>query len=211
MKKKNPELKDMIYEYVQKYSMDNQRPPSMAEIGEEMGISRATAYRYMMDLDQEGRISYDGKNRTIESDSIVKHDANMIQAAIIGSVHCGEPQFEEENIEAYINLPSQIFGKDDCYILRASGDSMVDAGIDDGDLVVVRKQWFAKDGEIVVALVDGESTLKIYHKADNAGVPYLQAANRKEPYLYPDIYAHNSLYIQGVAVFVIKQVGALPS
>lgn len=211
MKKKNPELKAMIYEYVQKYSMDNQRPPSMAEIGEEMGISRATAYRYMMDLDQEGRISYDGKNRTIESDSIVKHDANMIQAAIIGSVHCGEPQFEEENIEAYINLPSQIFGKDDCYILRASGDSMVDAGIDDGDLVVVRKQWFAKDGEIVVALVDGESTLKIYHKADNAGVPYLQAANRKEPYLYPDIYAHNSLYIQGVAVFVIKQVGALPS
>ena len=211
MKKKNPELKDMIYEYVQKYSMDNQRPPSMAEIGEEMGISRATAYRYMMDLNQEGRISYDGKNRTIESDSIVKHDANMIQAAIIGSVHCGEPQFEEENIEAYINLPSQIFGKDDCYILRASGDSMVDAGIDDGDLVVVRKQWFAKDGEIVVALVDGESTLKIYHKADNAGVPYLQAANRKEPYLYPDIYAHNSLYIQGVAVFVIKQVGALPS
>ena len=211
MKKKNPELKDMIYEYVQKYSMDNQRPPSMAEIGEEMGISRATAYRYMMDLDQEGRISYDGKNRTIESDSIVKHDANMIQAAIIGSVHCGEPQFEEENIEAYINLPSQIFGKDDCYILRASGDSMVDAGIDDGDLVVVRKQWFAKDGEIVVALVDGESALKIYHKADNAGVPYLQAANRKEPYLYPDIYAHNSLYIQGVAVFVIKQVGALPS
>lgn len=211
MKKKNPELKDMIYEYVQKYSMDNQRPPSMAEIGEEMGISRATAYRYMMDLDQEGRISYDGKNRTIESDSIVKHDANMIQAAIIGSVHCGEPQFEEENIESYINLPSQIFGKDDCYILRASGDSMVDAGIDDGDLVVVRKQWFAKDGEIVVALVDGESTLKIYHKADNAGVPYLQAANRKEPYLYPDIYAHNSLYIQGVAVFVIKQVGALPS
>lgn len=211
MKKKNPELKDMIYEYVQKYSMDNQRPPSMAEIGEEMGISRATAYRYMMDLDQEGRISYDGKNRTIESDSIVKHDANMIQAAIIGSVHCGEPQFEEENIEAYINLPSQIFGKDDCYILRANGESMVDAGIDDGDLVVVRKQWFAKDGEIVVALVDGESTLKIYHKADNAGVPYLQAANRKEPYLYPDIYAHNSLYIQGVAVFVIKQVGALPS
>lgn len=211
MKKKNPELKDMIYEYVQKYSMDNQRPPSMAEIGEEMGISRATAYRYMMDLDQEGRISYDGKNRTIESDSIVKHDANMIQAAIIGSVHCGEPQFEEENIESYINLPSQIFGKDDCYILRANGDSMVDAGIDDGDLVVVRKQWFAKDGEIVVALVDGESTLKIYHKADNAGVPYLQAANRKEPYLYPDIYAHNSLYIQGVAVFVIKQVGALPS
>lgn len=211
MKKKNPELKDMIYEYVQKYSMDNQRPPSMAEIGEEMGISRATAYRYMMDLDQEGRISYDGKNRTIESDSIVKHDANMIQAAIIGSVHCGEPQFEEENIEAYINLPSQIFGKDDCYILRANGNSMVDAGIDDGDLVVVRKQWFAKDGEIVVALVDGESTLKIYHKADNAGVPYLQAANRKEPYLYPDIYAHNSLYIQGVAVFVIKQVGALPS
>ena len=86
---------------------------------------------------------------------------------------------------------------------------MVDAGIDDGDLVVIRKQWFAKDGEIVAALVDGESTLKIYHAADSAGVPYLQAANKKDSILYPDIYAHNSLYIQGVAVFVIKQIGTL--
>jgi len=211
MKKKNPELREMIYEYVEKFTMDNQRPPSTTEIAEEMGIGRTTAYRYLMDLDREGRINYDGKNRTVESDSIVKHDANAIQAAIIGSVHCGQPQFEEENIESYVNLPSQIFGKDDCYILRASGDSMVDAGIEDGDLVVVRKQWFAKDGEIVVALVDGESTLKIYHPADHSGVPYLQAANRKEPYLYPNIYAHDSLYIQGVAVFVIKQVGSLPA
>ena len=66
-----------------------------------------------------------------------------------------------------------------------------------------------KDGEIVAALVDGESTLKIYHPSDGAGVPYLQAANEKDSMLYPDIYAHNSLYIQGVAVFVIKQVGTL--
>ena len=209
MKKKNSELQDMIYEFIQKFIMENQRIPSTSEIGDEMGISKATAYRYLMDLDRDGRINYDGKNRTINSDSIGKYNSSVIQAAILGSVHCGEPQFEEENIEAYVNLPSQIFGRDDCYILRASGDSMLDAGIDDGDLVVIRKQWFAKDGEIVVALVDGESTLKIYHKADSAGVPYLQAANKKDSILYPDIYAHNSLYIQGVAVFVIKQIGTL--
>ena len=184
MKKKNSELQDMICEFVQKFIMENQRIPSTSEIGDEMGIS-------------------------IDSDSIGKYDSSMTPAAIIGSIHCGEPQFEEENIEAYVNLPSQIFGKEDCYILRASGESMIDAGIDDGDLVVIRKQWFAKDGEIVAALVDGESTLKIYHAADSAGVPYLQAANKKDSILYPDIYAHNSLYIQGVAVFVIKQVGTL--
>ena len=209
MKKKNSELQDMICEFVQKFIMENQRIPSTSEIGDEMGISKSTAYRYLMDLDRDGRISYDGKKRTIDSDSIGKYDSSMTPAAIIGSIHCGEPQFEEENIEAYVNLPSQIFGKEDCDILRASGESMVDAGIDDGDLVVIRKQWFAKDGEIVAALVDGESTLKIYHAADSAGVPYLQAANKKDSILYPDIYAHNSLYIQGVAVFVIKQVGTL--
>lgn len=210
MKTRNPELLDMIYEYVQKFIMKNKRIPSTSEIGAELGISKTTAYRYLMDLDQQGRISYNGKNRTIASDSISKYDTSSIQAAILGSIHCGEPQFEEENIESYVNLPSQIFGRDDCYILHANGESMIDAGIDDGDYVVIRKQWFARDGDIVVALVDGESTLKIYRKDEN-GVVYLQAANKKEPYLYPDIYAHNSLYIQGVAIFIIKDIGSFHS
>ena len=210
MKTKNPDLLEMIYEYIQKFIMDYKRIPSTAEIGATLGISKATAYRYLMELSQQGRIIYDGKNRVIESDSISKYDTSSIQAAILGSVHCGEPQFEEENIESYVNLPSHIFGRNDCYILHANGDSMIDAGIDDGDLVVIRKQWFAKDGEIVVALVDGESTLKIYRKDQN-GVAYLQPANKKESYLYSNIYARNSLYIQGVAIFVIKQIGSLHS
>lgn len=210
MKTKNPDLLEMIYEYIQKFIMDYKRIPSTAEIGAALGISKATAYRYLMELSQQGRITYDGKNRIIESDSISKYDTSSIQAAILGTVHCGEPQFEEENIESYVNLPSQIFGRNDCYILHANGDSMIDAGIDDGDLVVIRKQWFARDGEIVVALVDGESTLKIYRKDQN-GVAYLQPANKKESYLYSNIYARNSLYIQGVAIFVIKQIGSLHS
>lgn len=206
---RDPELMEMIYDYVQQYLLEYKRTPTTQQIGDAMGIGKATAYRYLVDLREAGRITYDSKNRIIETDATVKYDNDVIRAAILGSVHCGAPQFEEENIDSYVTLPTKIFGDGDCYILIANGDSMIDAGIEDGDLVVVRKDWAAKDGDIVVALVDGESTLKI-HKTDENGNVYLAPANASDP-TYHNIYAHESMYVQGVAMFVIKQVGRVHS
>ena len=119
--------------------------------------------------------------------------------AIVGSVPYGSPEYEEENVEEYVSLPTAIFGKGDFFILRASGDSMIEAGIDDGDLVVIRKQVFADDGDIIVALVDNQNTLKrLYHDNKNKKI-ILHPENKRLKDIVVDECA-----IQGVACHVIK-------
>ena len=87
-----------------------------------------------------------------------------VSAPLVGSIRCGNPEDEEESIEEYVSLPVSMFGKGDFYILRAKGDSMVDAAICDGDYVVVREQNSAVNGDIVAALLDDEATVKTFRK-----------------------------------------------
>ncbi|NCC87977.1 MAG: repressor LexA [Clostridia bacterium] len=142
-------------------------------------------------------ISYTSKK--IVTDVIRKADLATTQANIIGTIACGAPVLAEENIEEYISLPSAIFGKGDLYILNASGDSMIEAGIEDGDLVVIKKQTTAEDGDIVVALVNNENTLKRFY-IDKRNKKYiLHPENSK----LKDIIV-TEVQIQGVAQHVIK-------
>lgn len=151
-----------ICQYAEQYYLQNGISPSTTKIAEEVGVSRGTVYKYLVAMNENGMIAYDGQD--IQTDVTRKVNTESSQTAIVGSVPCGSPQYEEENIEEYISLPAAIFGKGDFYILRASGDSMIDAGIDDGDLVVIRKQNYADDGDIVVALVDNQNTLKTFYR-----------------------------------------------
>lgn len=91
----------------------------------------------------------------------------------MGSVPSGSPQYEEENIEEYISLPTAIFGRGDFFIFRASASFMIGAGIDDGDLVVIRKRVYADEGDIVVALVDNQNTLKRFYRDEDSAEIYL--------------------------------------
>ena len=122
--------------------------------------------------------------------------------AVLGSVACGVPRFAEENIEEYVRLPVSLFGSGDFYILRAVGDSMIGVGIDDGDLVLVRQQNYAEAGQIVVALVEDEATLKRYYPEPENKRVRLHPENDS----MSDIYVDECL-IQGVAVKVIKNLG----
>lgn len=149
-------------------------------------------------------IEYDGKSRTIITPMIRKFAPDSALCPLVGSIPCGAAQTEEENIREYISLPVSLFGKGKFYILEASGDSMVDAGIDDGDLVVIRTDCTAEVGNIVVALTeDNESTLKVFggidEKAERAVLEYRNQAK------YPDqkIFVRQ-LVIQGIAKHVIK-------
>ena len=166
MRSKNPELMNKICKYAEQYYLQNGHSPSTSNIANAIGISRATAYRYLLAMDDNGMIEYNGQEiRTAVTKKLSKGTTQM---AIVGSVPCGSPEYEEENVEEYVSLPTAIFGKGDFFILRASGDSMIEAGIDDGDLVVIRKQVFADDGDIIVALVDNQNTLKrLYHDNKN--------------------------------------------
>ena len=197
MRSKNPDLMNKICKYAEQYYLQNGHSPSTSNIANAIGISRATAYRYLLAMDDNGMIEYDGQE--IHTAVTKKLSKDITQMAIVGSVSCGSPEYEEENVEEYVSLPTAIFGKGDFFILRASGDSMIEAGIDDGDLVVIRKQIFADDGDIIVALIDNQNTLKrLYHDNKNKKI-ILHPENRKLKDIVVDECA-----IQGVACHVIK-------
>lgn len=100
----------------------------------------------------------------IEIVSGVQSSSGLNRVPILGNISCGMPDYSEENFEEYIPLPIALFGEGDFFLLRAKGYSMIEAGIDPGDLVVVRKQKTANEGDIVVvALVGNETTLKRYY------------------------------------------------
>lgn len=199
MRSKSIELMNEIKEYAEKYYLDNGVSPSTTIIAEEVGVSRGTVYKYLVEMNERGMIEYDGQG--ISTEITRKINREISHTAIIGSIPCGSPEYEEENIEKYISLPTAIFGSGDFYVLRASGESMINAGIDDGDLVVIRKQQEANEGDIVVALVDNQNTLKRFYKDDKNQKIILHPENEK----YDDIIV-DECFIQGVACNVIKQL-----
>lgn len=145
-------------------------PPSVREIGEAVGLSSSsTVHSHLAALEAKGFIRRDpSKPRALEvldfrdNDSAV--DLGQVSAIpVVGRVAAGEPILAAENIEQTIPLPTEFSG-DQTFILKVRGDSMIDAGILDGDFVVVRQQQTANNGEIVVAMIDEEATVKTFYR-----------------------------------------------
>lgn len=201
MRRKSTELMKEIQQYAEQFCIANLRTPSTGEIAQALGISKATVHNYLRAMDERGMLSYQGG----ELHTRVTNQVRMEQVGIpvAGAIPCGTPEEEVENIEEYISLPRALVGEGEFFILRASGDSMVDAGIDSGDLVVVRRQLEATSGQIVAALVDGGSTLKRLCYDGKAERYVLCPENRKRN--YPNIEG-DSISIQGVAVYVMKRL-----
>ena len=202
MRTKNPELMKEISAFVNEYFHEKRSSPSVGTIAKAMGIARSSAYRYLVAMDEKGLISYDG--HTIETPQIDKSVSGYFSAPIVGSVQCGDPETEEEHVEEYVSLPESIFGNGEFYLLRAAGDSMVDAGIEEGDLIVIRKQDSASVGDIVVALDENsQNTLKTFDGIDDeSGYAILKYENKKK---YPDkVIRVRELIVQGVAKHAIK-------
>lgn len=199
MRRRNVELMNRIIEFAEQYYLENISSPSVRTIADRFGIGVSTAYRYLLEMDERGLITYDGKR--ISNDRIEKLNSNsgVIRAAVVGSIACGIPNLAEENVEEYVSLPRSMFGDGEFFILRANGESMIDAGIETGDLVVIRKQACAEDGQIVVALVEDEATLKRLYR--DKGKVRLHPENRA----MDDIIVDDCI-IQGVAVKVIKDL-----
>ena len=199
MRRRNVELMNRIIEFAEQYYLENSSSPSVRTIADRFGIGVSTAYRYLLEMDERGLITYDGKR--ISNDRIEKLNSNsgVIRAAVVGSIACGIPNLAEENVEEYVSLPRSMFGDGEFFILRANGESMIDARIETGDLVVIRKQACAEDGQIVVALVEDEATLKRLYR--DKGKVRLHPENRA----MDDIIVDDCI-IQGVAVKVIKDL-----
>ena len=161
MRSKDIELMNKIKKFAEDFYIKEKCSPSTTVIAKNVGSTRGTIYRYLVEMNEKGLIKYDGK--TIITDITEKVQKEKVGVPICGSISCGSPIEERENIETIVSLPVSIFGTDDMFILKANGDSMINAGIDDEDYVVVSKQSSASDGDIVVALVENESTLKRFY------------------------------------------------
>lgn len=109
MRSKSPELMHRIQKFAEEYYLDNGHSPATSAIAAELNISRATAYRYLVEMNDRGMVEYGGQE--IHTAVTKKLNSEINRAAIVGSVPCGSPQYEEENIEEYISLPIAIFGK----------------------------------------------------------------------------------------------------
>ena len=204
MRVMSKETMTAIISFIDQYFCDKHATPSAGEIAVGVGIPRTTAYRYLVEMDSRGMIKYDGGSRTIRTPLIDKFAPDSALCPLVGSIPCGSAQTEEENVREYISLPVSLFGKGRFYILEASGDSMVDAGIDNGDLVVIQKDCNAKAGDIVVSLTeDNENTLKVFGGVDqDTGKAILEYRNQEK---YPDkVILVKQLITQGVAKHVIK-------
>ncbi|MCD8207933.1 MAG: hypothetical protein LUD72_08365, partial [Bacteroidales bacterium] len=131
---------------------------------------------------------------------------DYFSAPVVGSINCGDPEEEKEEVEQYVSLPTSIFGKGEFYLLRAQGTSMLDAGIKPGDLIVVRKQPTAEVGDIVVALDDNnQNTLKRFAGFDKeTGKAVLLYQNEKD---YPNKrILVDELVVQGISKNVISYI-----
>jgi repressor LexA len=197
----NTELLKEIKEYAEQYYLENGVSPTVREIASGLNASKTTVQRYLERLRDSGEIEYCGE-RSIKTEVTEKYNQQSVSVGLVGSISCGELNFAQQNITDYYSLPSSMLGSGEFFMLRASGDSMINAGIDDGDLVVIRRQATARDGDIVVALYGDDTTLKRFYKDTQNRRFILHPENER----LSDIIIEGDLIIQGVAVKVIKEL-----
>lgn len=179
---------NMLNSYVQ-----NRRQPSLDDLFKIAEILSVEA-KELLDVNKEK------VTKAIQLNSEESKAEQTIKVPLLGSVACGNPIFAEENIEAYIPVSTQIIKQSNKYfILKASGNSMNEAGINDGDLVLVRQQQVANDRDLVVALIDDEATIKEYHKKQDM---IILKPKSNEPTHQPIILTED-FRIQGVVETVI--------
>ncbi|MBA2346714.1 MAG: transcriptional repressor LexA [Solirubrobacterales bacterium] len=165
-----------IFEFIKGYSRKHGYPPTVRDIGKAVGLaSSSTVHAHLANLEKLGLLRRDPtKPRAIElldrvSESVVENVRSLVAPPglpVVGQVAAGAPLLAEENIEEYVQVPAVAGGGGNTgeYVLRVRGESMIDAGILEGDYVVVRPQDTASDGEIIVALVGEEATVKRFFR-----------------------------------------------
>src|SRR5438477_2408896 len=161
-----------ILEFIRQTVHDRGYPPTVREIGEAVGLtSSSSVHAQLSNLEKRGLLHRDPtKPRAMELRGAGSPAARGVRVPMVGRIAAGTPVLADENVEDWLVLPSGYAGEDDHFALRVSGDSMIEAGIVDGDVVVVRRQDRADDGDIVAALLPGpaedEATVKRFRRRD---------------------------------------------
>ena len=159
------ESQEKIFAYINKVVKAKGYPPSVREICEATGLrSTSTVHAHLKRLERRGMITRDSMKPRAISLPMNIQPTDTVTVPVVGRVTAGTPILASENIEEYISIPNVLLGDGEHYILGVRGESMIDAGINDGDFVVVRKQQDANNGDIVVAMIDDEATVKRFYR-----------------------------------------------
>jgi len=189
---------EKLFNFLKRYQMDHGFPPSVREMCEAMQLNSTSTITYYLNyLEKQGKIKRGAyKNRAIEiirntntySDNIQNIEAikGYTPIPILGKITAGQPILAVENYEEVFYMPKGLFRGDELFMLTVSGESMINAGIMDGDKVIIRKQDTANNGEIVAALIEDSATIKRFYKEN--GHFRLQPENpTMQPLIYDDV------------------------
>lgn len=160
-------MKDKVYNYLKQYFIENGYAPTVREIGTAVGLkSTSSVVEYLNKLDEEGLINRNAsKSRAIEIPELDTVSANStVNIPVVGQIAAGEPIFAEQNITDYIPIATDFLGSGEYFMLVVKGDSMIEKGIFNRDYVLVKKQNYADNGQIVAALLDDSATVKTFYK-----------------------------------------------
>lgn len=181
-------------EFITNFVKEKNYPPSIREIADHFQITPKGAYDHLKAIEKKGFIKTE-KNRSRAIELVKTNtdvDFDMIKIPLVGRVAAGAPILAEENIEEYLTFPRSMIpanSERDIFALRVTGDSMIDAKINDGDIAIIKKTSTAENGDIVVALIDDEATLKYFYKEKDH--IRLEPANAK----YKPIITKNAIII----------------
>lgn len=199
MRSKNQQLLNDIYEYIVWYKGENDTSPSNTDVANYFGLHRSMANRYIQELQTQRKIEILGHRsiRIISEDYVEP----IVKVPVLGSIACGAPMFADGAVREYQQIPESWTRGRSCFIVTAKGDSMIKAGIEDGDQVLVEASNTAEEGSIVVALIDDEATLKrFYIDRDNQQVLLVPENDEYQT------RAVEYCMIQGIARKVIKDL-----
>lgn len=197
------EKQEAVLRFIEDYQLENGSSPTLREMREYFGVSSDNSIlKHVKALEEKGYIQKDDTPRGIKLLSSVKErlDSPDFKLPLLGMIPAGGPVLSEEYIEKWVNVGEDVIYKaKDSYLLRVKGNSMVDAGIFEDDILVVCGSLDAKIGDIVVALVDNQNTVKRYMK-DSKERFYLKPENSA----YDNIYPEGELCIQGVVTGLLR-------
>ena len=203
MKIMNEQKLQEMERFIRTYIAENNgESPKFSQILRHMDMNKSVGYRYLTTLRDRGVINYKGRETlSVKGQEDMKSRAK--RTAIYGFIPCGAPEDYREDADGHLAIPEE-WATGDCYLLRATGDSMVDIGIDSGDLVLIKVASSARDGQVVVALTEDGTTLKRY-KVGADGRPWLMAENKTYPKSKRELHP-NEITVQGLVMKIIKDV-----
>ena len=199
------EKQEAVLKFIEEFQMSFGKSPTLREMREHFGVSSDNSIlKHLKALKEKGFIQKDDTPRGIQLLSSIKEKLDMavesVKLPVLGFIPAGGPVISDEYVSGYMTVGEELAKSGgDFFLLNVTGNSMIDAGIYEGDLVVVNSKKEAKNGDIVVALVDNANTLKRFVKKE--GKVYLKAENKD----YKDIHPENELVVQGVVTALIRR------